>query len=162
MFHICQKGKLKVWCNQNIYKNVPEQYNLGEGPEEDMVMKIISIIDRNTDQSSKHFSIKNVLMREPRLSFASVIVMFRKICRDNRFTISEYIESLQNSAQIESLLDIYIPQNSKNMKPSETGMTFNPSKHKKSSPNLNTTQDITNRRRSSASSSKRGYRIFPP
>ena len=100
MFHICQKGKLKVWCNQNIYKNVPEQYNLGEGREEDMVMKIISIIDRNTDQSSKHFSIKNVLLREPRLSFASAIVMFRKICRDNRFTISEYIESLQNSAQI--------------------------------------------------------------
>lgn len=49
MFHICQRGKLKVWCNQNIYKNVPEQYLLGEGREEDMVVKIVNIIDQNTD-----------------------------------------------------------------------------------------------------------------
>lgn len=24
MFHIVQGGRLKVWCNQHIYKNVPE------------------------------------------------------------------------------------------------------------------------------------------
>jgi hypothetical protein len=31
MFHISQRGRLKVWCNQHIYKNVPEQYLLGDG-----------------------------------------------------------------------------------------------------------------------------------
>jgi hypothetical protein len=47
MFHICQQGRLKVWCNQHIYKNIPEEYLLGSGREEDMVAKVISIIDQN-------------------------------------------------------------------------------------------------------------------
>ena len=62
MFHICQKGKLKIWCNQNIYKNVPEQYLLGEGREEDMVIKIINILHSNTDRSTQHFDLKGALM----------------------------------------------------------------------------------------------------
>ena len=91
MFHICQKGKLKIWCNENIYKNVPEQYLLGEGREEDMVLKIIKIIDNNTDKSSKNFSFKNALLREKNLTFADTIAAFRTICRQNRFAISEYL-----------------------------------------------------------------------
>lgn len=81
MFHICQKGKLKVWCNQHIYKSVPEQYLLGEGNEEDMVIKIISIIDSNTDASSKSFSVRDALMDGNRLTFASATMNFRRICR---------------------------------------------------------------------------------
>jgi hypothetical protein len=81
MFHVCQKGKLKVWCNQHIFKSVPEQYLLGEGREEDMVIKIISIIDNNTDISSRTFNIKNELLKDDRLTFASAIVNFRRICR---------------------------------------------------------------------------------
>jgi hypothetical protein len=159
MFHICQKGKLKIWCNQNIYKSVPEQYLLGEGREEDMVLKIINIIDNNTDKSVRYFSMKSALLRERQLNFADTILAFRRICRENRFTISEYLESLQNSSQIESMLDIYVPQENKDkgfVMASETGLTFNP--NPKSQTNINTIS-VDRRRRSSTNS--RRTRIFP-
>jgi hypothetical protein len=54
---------------------------LGEGNEEDMVIKIISIIDSNTDASSRSFSVRDALMDGNRLTFASAIMNFRRICR---------------------------------------------------------------------------------
>jgi hypothetical protein len=46
MFHICEEGKVKVWCNKQIYKECPEPYLMDStGYEEDMVSKILFIID---------------------------------------------------------------------------------------------------------------------
>lgn len=52
MFHVCDNGKIKVWCNAHIYKLFPESYVLdSRGTEEDMIYKIINIVDENTDKS---------------------------------------------------------------------------------------------------------------
>jgi hypothetical protein len=88
MFHISQRGRLKVWCNQNIYKNVPEQYLLGDGKEEDLVIKIINIIDINTDEACRVFPIQEILTNLNKITFANAIVALRQICRENNFTIS--------------------------------------------------------------------------
>jgi hypothetical protein len=77
MFHICQRGKMKVWCNRQIYKNVPEQYLLGGGREEDMVAKVINIIDMNTDPNGKLLSFKDSLMSIHGLTFANAMAAFR-------------------------------------------------------------------------------------
>lgn len=52
MFHICENGRAKVWCNSQLYKLQPESYLLdANGKQEDMIYRIISILDENTDKS---------------------------------------------------------------------------------------------------------------
>lgn len=46
MFHICENGKLKVWCNSELYKLSPESYLLDiNGRQQDMIYRILNIID---------------------------------------------------------------------------------------------------------------------
>ena len=46
-----------------------------------MVIKVINIIDMNTDPNGKLFSLKDSLMNINRLTFANTIAGFRQLCR---------------------------------------------------------------------------------
>ena len=98
-----------------------------------MVLRILTIIDNNTDKSVTTFSIKKALLKDNRITFSNTINNLRQICRQHQFVIGEYLESLQNSMMAESILDIYIPQEYKNKKqtPFDTALTFNPHKTSK-------------------------------
>jgi hypothetical protein len=99
MFHICQRGKLKVWCNKHIYKNVPEQYLLGGGTEHDMVARVISIVQQNTEGRG-NFPITQTLLALTKLTFINALAAFRQICREQHLFVPEHLESLRNSVQI--------------------------------------------------------------
>ena len=54
MFHICEKAKLKVWCNSSVYKLAPETYLQDQaGHPQDMIYRIIHIIDENVDHKEQ-------------------------------------------------------------------------------------------------------------
>lgn len=54
MFHVCETGKVKVWCNSTVYKCAPEAYLMdSHGREEDMVYRIMHLIDINIDRCEK-------------------------------------------------------------------------------------------------------------
>ena len=72
-----------MWCNQHIYKSVPEQYLLGNGREEDMVAKVISIIDQNIERRDNYINVKEILMRVRPLTFANARSKFMQICNQN-------------------------------------------------------------------------------
>ena len=135
-----------------------------------MVLRVLTIIDNNTDKSVSSFSIKKALMRTDRLNFSTAINNLREICRQHRFVIEEYLETLQNSVMAESILDIYIPQEAKSKKltPYDTALTFNPNKTSKIQEKItpktpkvipSRTQDIIDNRYSRTTTRRRS-RIF--
>lgn len=59
-----------------------------------MVIKIINIVDMNTDENCKIFPVRDTLINLNKVTFANVIIALRQICRENNFVISEHLESL--------------------------------------------------------------------
>ena len=62
----------------------------------------------------------------PKMGFDNVLAAVRQVCRENGIGIAERLESLQNAAQIENILDIYAPP--QHRLPKDTGVTFFPGK----------------------------------
>jgi hypothetical protein len=87
------------------------------------------------------------------LTFANAIVALRQICRENRFSVSEKLDSLEKMEKFQSLLDIYaVPKRF----PKDTAVTFFPKQSREQTPSK-----LTNRLSNSNSSHKTANNLTP-
>lgn len=93
MFHVTLNKKVKIWCHKDISKSKPS-LNTSNGTEQDMVRKIIRIIEENSDNSSSHCPVNCILYEQASSSFSSALLKFREICFDNNLVISSKLKCL--------------------------------------------------------------------
>lgn len=82
MFHITKSNKVKIWPHKDISKNQPiRPTKTPANPESDMIKKIITIIEYNSDNSNNsRFPLASTLYQQASNSFSQAIKKFREIC----------------------------------------------------------------------------------
>lgn len=108
MLHVTLNKKVKVWCHKDISKPKPTQSS--KGTEQDMVKKIIRIIEENSDNSGSHHPpVDAILYEQASSSFNAALSKLREICFDNNLVIPNKLKCLDaiSEGEIGSLLDEY-------------------------------------------------------
>jgi hypothetical protein len=80
MLHITTSNRVKVWCSRDISQTKPTQPH-SQGTMDDMVKKILTLIEENTDYSGNYFPVGPTIKEEASFSFASALQKLKDICK---------------------------------------------------------------------------------
>lgn len=104
MIFISCRGRVRVWMNPNLAKNMPyyiprihESHQL-HGSQSEMIVNLINIVEDNTDiQNSTCIHFKQYLVNKgifDRLSFYKALDEFQLYCLENRLIVNDYMRSI--------------------------------------------------------------------
>lgn len=96
MVCINRQGRVKVWINDNLSRKYPESiYTQTDGSEEDMVRRIIELIEYNTDASSQPDSVQDYVRKHLlRPSFGDAKMLLRQYAKEHGVSIPRSFECI--------------------------------------------------------------------
>ena len=96
MVCINKQGKVKVWINDNLSRQFPESiYRQTDGSEEDMVKRMIELIDYNTDDASQPISVPEYIRKHlSRPNFGDAKMLLRQYAKEHGVSIPKSFECI--------------------------------------------------------------------